>query len=69
MRNIINIQGYNQNFSYMVEYVNLNTEIDIENIADIKYFVRGKNVYLHTNDDVYFRNGNEWYTGHDEECV
>lgn len=69
MRNIINIQGYNQNFSYMVEYVNLNTEIDIENTADIKYFVRGKNVYLHTNDDVYFRNGNEWYAGHDEECV
>lgn len=69
MRNIINIQGYNQNFSYMLEYVNSNTEYDVENDADIKYFVRGKNVYLHTNDDIYFRNGNDWYYGHDEECV
>lgn len=69
MRNIINIQGYNQNFSYMLEYVNSNTEYDVENDADIKYFVRGKNVYLHTNDDVYFRNTNDWYYGHDEECV
>lgn len=69
MRNIINIQGYNQNFKYMVEYVNSNTEIDIENTADIKYFVRGNNVYLHTDDDVYFRNGNEWYAGHTEDCV
>jgi hypothetical protein len=53
----------------MVEYVNSNTGIDIENTADIKYFVRGNNVYLHTDDDVYFRNGNEWYAGHTEDCV
>ena len=67
MRNIINIQGYNQTFGYMLEYNNSNIDIDVEINDDFKYFVEGKNIHLHTSDNSWFRIGNNWYYGHD--CV
>jgi len=60
MRNIINIQGYDQNFGYMLEYKNSDKEFDI---SDVRYHIKNDTIYLH-DDDVYFRYGNEWSKDH-----
>ena len=69
MRNIINIQGYNQTYGYMLEYSTTNIEVDYEINDDIRYFVDGDTIHIHSDEDTFFRVGNEWYYGHDSECV
>lgn len=69
MRNIINIQGFDQRFGYMLEYSSSNIDIDVELNDDIKYFVDDKDIHLHTQEDAWFKIGNEWVYNHGHDCV
>ena len=58
MRNIINIQGNDQTFRYLVEYLNSS---DISDGADVKWNADGNIVYLLEGDTQHYKSYNEWY--------
>ena len=58
MRNIINIFGNEQSFSYLIEYINGN---DITDGQYIKWQSDKNNIYVLDNDTKYIRKFNEWY--------
>ena len=58
MRNIINIFGNEQRFSYLIEYINGN---DMTDGQYIKWQSDKNNIYVLDNDTKYIRKFNEWY--------
>lgn len=70
MRNIINIQGYDQKFGYMLEYIDSDKEFAVDNMS---YHATDDTIYLHNDEDnLFFRYGNNWskiHTGCTDEYI